>query len=117
MNEKIVIIGNGIAGSTLALQLAKEGTGSVTLISDESSYFFSRTALMYVYMGHLTKEQLEPLSRERWDQSPIQRVKARVLSIDSEDKELSFRTSEGDIGQLSYDRLVIATGSKPAFYD
>ena len=117
MNEKIVIIGNGIAGSTLALQLAKEGTGSVTLISDESSYFFSRTALMYVYMGHLTKEQLEPLSRERWDQSPIQRVKARVLSIDSEDKELSFRTSEGNIGQLSYDRLVIATGSKPAFYD
>jgi NAD(P)H-nitrite reductase large subunit len=117
MNEKIVIIGNGIAGSTLALQLAKEGTGSVTLISDESSYFFSRTALMYVYMGHLTKEQLEPLSRERWDQSPIQRVNARVLSIDSEDKELSFRTSEGDIGQLSYDRLVIATGSKPAFYD
>ena len=48
MNEKIVIIGNGIAGSTLALQLAKEETGSVTLISDESSYFFSRTALMYV---------------------------------------------------------------------
>jgi NAD(P)H-nitrite reductase large subunit len=117
MDEKIVIIGNGIAGSTLALQLAEKGTASVTLISDESSYFFSRTALMYVYMGHLTKEQLEPFSRESWDQSPIQRVKAQVLSISPEDKELSFRTSEEDVKQLSYDRLVIATGSKPAFYD
>ena len=76
MDEKIVIIGNGIAGSTLALELAEKGTAaSVTLISDESSYFFSRTALMYVYMGHLTKEQLEPVSRESWEQSPIQRVK------------------------------------------
>ena len=117
MNEKIVIIGNGIAGSTLALQLAEKRTASVTLVSDESSYFFSRTALMYVYMGHLTKQQLEPISRESWDQSPIQRVKARVLSISPEDKELSFRTNKGDVKQLSYDQLVIATGSKPAFYD
>ena len=117
MDEKIVIIGNGIAGSTLALQLAEKEDASVTLISDESSYFFSRTALMYVYMGHLTKEQLEPVSRESWEQSPIQRVKARVLSIRPEDKELSFQTSEGDVKQLSYDLLVIATGSKPAFYD
>ena len=117
MDEKIVIIGNGIAGSTLALQLAEKGTASVTLISDESSYFFSRTALMYVYMGHLTKEQLEPVSRESWDQSPIQRIKAQVLSISPEDKELSFRTNDGDVKQLAYDRLVIATGSRPAFYN
>jgi NAD(P)H-nitrite reductase large subunit len=117
MDEKIVIIGNGIAGSTLALELAEKGTASVTLISDESSYFFSRTALMYVYMGHLTKAQLEPVSREHWDQSPIQRVKGRVLVIRPENKELSFQTSEGDVKQLFYDRLVIATGSKPAFYD
>jgi len=117
MNEKIVIIGNGVAGSTLALQLAEKGNASVTLISDESSYFFSRTALMYVYMGHLTKMQLEPFSRESWDQSPIQRIMARVLSITPEDNELSFQTSEGDVKQLPYDKLVIATGSKPAFYN
>jgi NAD(P)H-nitrite reductase large subunit len=117
MDEKIVIIGNGIAGSTLALQLAEKGNTSVTLISDESSYFFSRTALMYVYMGHLTKMQLEPFSRESWDQSRIQRTMARVLSITPEDNELSFQTSEGDVKQLPYDKLVIATGSKPAFYN
>ena len=117
MNEKIVIIGNGVAGSTLALQLVEKGANSIMMLSDESSYFFSRTALMYVYMGHLTKVQLEPFSRESWDQSPIQRIKARVLSISSKDKELSFQTSDGNLKQLSYDKLVIATGSKPAFYD
>jgi len=117
MDEKIVIIGNGVAGSTLALRLAEKGAASITLLSEESSYFFSRTALMYVYMGHLTKEQLEPFSRESWNQYPIQRIKARVLSISPEHQELSFRTSEGKEKQLSYDKLVIATGSKPAFYD
>ena len=64
MDEKIVIIGNGVAGSTLALRLAEKGVASITLLSEESSYFFSRTSLMYVYMGHLTKEQLEPFSRK-----------------------------------------------------
>ena len=47
----IVILGNGISGVTCARYLRKRSKHEITVISDESDEFFSRTALMYVYMG------------------------------------------------------------------
>ncbi|MDP4988803.1 MAG: NAD(P)/FAD-dependent oxidoreductase, partial [Polaribacter sp.] len=49
--EHIVIIGNGIAGVTAARHIRKKSDKKITIISGEHPYFFSRTALMYVYMG------------------------------------------------------------------
>jgi 3-phenylpropionate/trans-cinnamate dioxygenase ferredoxin reductase component len=49
----ILIIGNGIAGITAARHIRKRSDHRITVISAESDYFFSRTALMYVYMGHM----------------------------------------------------------------
>ncbi|MEO5905501.1 MAG: FAD/NAD(P)-binding oxidoreductase, partial [Saprospiraceae bacterium] len=43
--ETIVIIGNGIAGITAARHIRKISDHSITVISSESKYFFSRTAL------------------------------------------------------------------------
>ena len=51
--QPFVILGNGIAGVTLARHLRKRSEAAITLVSDEAPYFFSRTALMYVYMGCL----------------------------------------------------------------
>ena len=51
--SKIVILGNGIAGITAARHIRKASSDSITVISGESEHFFSRTALMYVYMGHM----------------------------------------------------------------
>jgi NADH dehydrogenase FAD-containing subunit len=44
--EHIVIIGNGIAGVTLARHIRKKSNSEITIISSENK--FSRTALMYV---------------------------------------------------------------------
>ena len=49
----IVILGNGIAGITAARELRKLGDDRITVISSETDHPYSRTALMYVYMGHL----------------------------------------------------------------
>jgi len=43
-----IIIGNGIAGTTAARELRKRTQASILIISDETPYFYSRTALMYV---------------------------------------------------------------------
>ena len=51
--EHIVIVGNGIAGVTLARNLRKLSNKKITIISSETEYFFSRTALMYIFMGHM----------------------------------------------------------------
>jgi hypothetical protein len=51
--EHIVIIGNGI-GVTLA-HIRKNQIQS-TIVSARNEFFFSRTALMYIFMGHMKFE-------------------------------------------------------------
>ena len=67
---KIIIIGNGIAGITAARYIRKQSsTAEITVISEESDYFFSRTALMYVYMGHLKFEHTQPYEAFFWQKN------------------------------------------------
>ena len=63
---QIVIIGNGIAGVTAARNIRKNSNFSVTIISSENPYFFSRTALMYVYMGHMQFEHTQAYEDDFW---------------------------------------------------
>lgn len=107
--EHIAIIGNGISGVTAARHIRKLSNKKITIISAETDYFFSRTALMYVYMGHLTFEHTQPYESWFWKKNNIELKKGFVKQIDSKSKTLHF--NEGDT--LKYDKLIIATGSKP----
>ena len=109
MQEHIAIIGNGISGVTVARHIRKLSDKKITIISAETDYFFSRTALMYVYMGHMKFEHTQPYEDWFWEKNRIALKKGFVKTIDSTNKTLHF--AEGDT--LKYDRLVIATGSKP----
>ena len=62
----IVIVGNGISGITAARHIRKLSNHSITVISDESDYFFARTALMYVYMGHQRFVDTQPYENWFW---------------------------------------------------
>lgn len=105
--EHIVIIGNGIAGITCARHIRKNSDKRITVISAESDYFFSRTALMYVYMGHMKWEHLKPYEDWFWEKNRIELKKARVEKIDFQQRKLHFSSEES----LGYDKLVLATGS------
>ncbi|MEQ3665880.1 MULTISPECIES: NAD(P)/FAD-dependent oxidoreductase [unclassified Olleya] len=107
--EHIVIIGNGISGVTLARHVRKLSDKKITIVSAETDYFFSRTALMYVYMGHMKFEHTQPYENWFWEKNRIELKKGYVNAIDTDKKTLHF--TEGDA--MSYDKLVIATGSKP----
>ena len=107
--EHIVIIGNGISGVTAARHIRKLSDKKITIVSAETDYFFSRTALMYVYMGHMKFEHTQPYENWFWKKNRIELKKGYVTAIDSNNKSLNF--AEGDT--LSYDKLIIATGSKP----
>lgn len=109
-NRHVVIIGNGISGVTCARQLRKlDSQVKITLISGESKYFFSRTALMYVYMGHMKFEHTQPYEPWFWGKNRIDLVEGWVESVDFTSKSLHFKSGYN----LAYDDLVIATGSKP----
>lgn len=105
--EHIVIIGNGIAGITCARHIRKNSDKRITVISAESDYFFSRTALMYVYMGHMKWEHLKPYEDWFWEKNRIELKKGWVEKIDFQQKRLYFSSEES----LEYDKLVLATGS------
>lgn len=104
------IVGNGVAGVTAALELRqKDSRAGITVISAESDYFFSRTALMYAFMDRLTRRDLEPYERGVYDAQRIGRVRGRVRDLDVKSHTLTL-----DDGQaLSWDRLLLATGSQP----
>lgn len=110
--EHIVIIGNGIAGITAARHVRKFSDKKITVISAESDYFFSRTALMYVYMGHMKFEHLKPYEDWFWEKNRIELRKSRVDKIDFNQKLLHFSIGE----PMTYDKLVLATGSTPNYF-
>jgi len=105
----IVIIGNGISGVTAARHIRKNSDQKITIISAETKYFFSRTALMYVYMGHLTFEHTQPYEDWFWEKNRIDLKEGFVNTIHTDEKTLELRSGE----KFAYDNLIIATGSKP----
>jgi len=107
--EHIVIIGNGISGVTAARHIRKNSDKEITIVSAETDYFFSRTALMYVYMGHLKFEHTQPYESWFWKKNRINLKKGYVSKVNSSSNEIEF--SDGE--KLGYDKLIIATGSKP----
>lgn len=109
MQKNIVIIGNGIAGITAARHIRKNSDHRVQIISSESRYFFSRTALMYVYMGHMRFQDIQPYEDHFWEKNRLELIHDYVEKIHPSDKKLQLRNG----GFLPYDELIIATGSKP----
>ncbi len=107
--EHVVILGNGIAGITTARHIRKFSDKKITVISGESDYFFSRTALMYVYMGHMLWEHTQPYENWFWEKNQINLVKGWVKTVDAPHNTLVFEDGK----ELKYDTLVIATGSVP----
>ena len=108
MSKKVIIIGNGIAGITCARHIRKQSNFDITVISSESKYFYSRTALMYIYMGHMKQEHTKPYEDFFWEKNRINLIQAHVQQISS--AENNVQLSDGT--KLDYDFLVIATGSK-----
>jgi NADPH-dependent 2,4-dienoyl-CoA reductase/sulfur reductase-like enzyme len=108
---RTVIIGNGVAGMEAALAVRKrEPSWEITVISEESDHFFSRTALMWVFSGQLSHRDIEPLERDAYERLGFRRVRARATGIDTASHRVSLA---GGHEPIAYDRLLIASGSRP----
>lgn len=106
--QHIIIIGNGIAGITTARHVRKQNDQArITVISAESEHFYARTALMYIYMGHMTYEHTKPYEDWFWAKNRIELVRGYVKLVDPKTKQIRME----DGAWLGYDALVIATGS------
>ncbi len=104
-----VIIGNGVTGVTAATRLRQlQPDWKITLVSGESAYHYSRPALMYIFMGHMSYEATKPFEDRFWRDYRLDLLRDWVTGIDIDNKHLVLHGN----GPLPYDRLLIATGAK-----
>lgn len=106
--EKLVIIGNGVSGVTVARHVRKKSDMEILIISSETDYHFSRTALMYIYMGHMKYEHTKPYEDNFWIKNRIDLKRGYVSEIKSDENKLVLKSGE----EIDYSKLVLATGSK-----
>ena len=88
--------------------MRKRSNYRITVISDETEHFFSRTALMYVYMGHMKYENIKPYEDWFWEKNKIELVQDMVKKVDTATKKLQLKSG----ASVAYDILIIASGSK-----
>jgi len=106
--EKIVIIGNGISGVTVARHIRKNSDKDLLIISGETEHFFSRTALMYVFMGHMRYRDIKPYEDYFWEKNRIELKFDFVEFVDTDSKSLTMKSGD----KVIYDKLILAVGSK-----
>jgi len=106
--EKIVIIGNGISGVTVARHIRKNSDKEILIISGETEHFFSRTALMYVFMGHMRYRDIKPYEDYFWKKNRIDLKFDLVEFVDTDSKSLTMKRGNN----INYDKLILAVGSK-----
>lgn len=114
MAKKVVIIGGGAAGiDVLELMLrGKEESGDmeITLLKKEKEGFFSMCGLPYALQGICSLGVLNQFHPDIYRDRGIDfRTETRATSIDLKKQSVLLESGE----ELSYDYLVIATGSKP----
>ena len=105
----LVIIGNGITGVTCALTVRRQQPEAhITLVSGESAHHYSRTALMYVYMGHMRYQDIKPYGDWFWNENRLDLVHATATALNTAEKILTLNNGT----TLAYDQLLLATGSE-----
>lgn len=108
--KPIIIIGNGIAGVTAAREIRKlDSDVPILIISGETDHHFSRTALMYIFMGHMKYEHTKPYEDYFWEKNRIDLLRGWVKDIDHQNNQIVM--DNGD--KLEYQELILAVGSTP----
>jgi nitrite reductase (NADH) large subunit len=105
----IVIIGNGIAGVSVAETIrASDKSSGITIITDEKYPFYSRPRLIEFLAGKATIGQITIHDVNWYEKNAIDlKLSQKVTAIDTAGKKVS--TVGGT--EFAYDKLVIAAGA------
>ncbi|MDR3274657.1 MAG: FAD-dependent oxidoreductase [Endomicrobium sp.] len=108
---KYLIIGNSAAGINAAnIIRANDKKSSITIISNEEFNAYGRPLISYYLSGKVKPENMNYRSVDFYKSRNIEvLLNTEAEKIDIKNKEISI---SGDV-KLSYDKLLIATGSSP----
>jgi len=109
--EKLVVVGNGMAGTACVEQILKYAEKfDITIFGDETHVNYNRILLSAVLAGEKSSDEIVLNSLEWYQQNEIHlRLGVRITDVDT-----IARTVTGDDGSVTpYDKLLLATGSSP----
>jgi nitrite reductase [NAD(P)H] large subunit len=109
--NKLVVVGNGMAGVGCVEQILKHSTKfEITIFGEETHVNYNRILLSSVLAGEKAADDIALNSLEWYRQNQIElRVGVRIADINAEQKIIT-----GDDGSVTpFDKLLLATGSNP----
>ncbi len=108
---KYVIIGNSAAAVGAVEAIRKLDTeGTITLISSEAYHTYSRPLISYLLQGRTDEQRMKYRGDDFYEKNGVKTMlSTTVTSINARKKEVS--TADGKV--IPYDKLLVATGSKP----
>lgn len=110
MNNKIVIIGNGIAGITAIKSIRKiDKESEIHLFGDEEFYPYNRLRLSKGLLNKLEENNILIQKKDWYDSNRISLYKdTKVISIDTDKKEIILSNNTG----INYTKLLLANGAR-----
>ena len=108
---RYVIIGGSAAGMSAAGVIRElDSKGSITVFSDEPDMPYFRPLIPFLISGQKSPSDLALMGQGPYTGTGIDvRLKSRVETVNAAEQTVSIQGGE----QVPYDRLLIATGSRP----
>src|SRR3989304_5893932 len=107
--EKVIIIGNGVAGATAAEVIRKKNKDiSISVYSDEPYPFYSRIKLPHFLGDEIKQENTYIYNTDWYKEKRIELYPGtKIKKIEPDKKSIVTERDE----KVSYDKLLLATGS------
>lgn len=121
---RYVILGSGVAGvSAIEAIRSVDPSGEIVLVAEDPHGFYSRPGLAYYLTGEIPEGQLFPRRNEDWKRLKVQYLSGRAVRLFPQTREVEVlrrivkkswfsSTIHEEKFRLSYDRLLLATGSQ-----
>lgn len=109
--NKLVVVGNGMAGVGCVEQILKHASKfAITIFGEETHVNYNRILLSSVLAGEKAADDIALNSLEWYKQNQIElRLGVRITDINTDQKTIT-----GDDGSVTpFDKLLLATGSNP----
>lgn len=108
---KYVIIGNSAAAVGCVSGIRSvDKEGSITIISDEAHFTYSRPLISYWLKGKVTDDKMYYRDSDFYEVNNCTAILGKkVVRIDAENKNVVLE----DNSEIAYDKLLVATGSSP----
>ncbi len=111
MKFEYVIIGNSAAAAGCIEGIREtDKKGSIAVISDEKYHIYSRPLISYKLKGDVTEKQMSYRPADFYKANNVETMLGKkAVSVDSKSKIVELESGE----KIGYEKLLLATGSKP----